>query len=436
MSIEHHVRNEIVLDGVQNWEFLAPQTEQEVGEGSDAVSLEVRNSRNILFANYHSYRVTRTFHPAPTAVKLYNSSDIRFRNVHVNAESGFATCDDIGCGTYLRASKFPFENAIQDKTHKLEVREREFAVLDVPANPSPPTSARRPALLAADARVEKLEGDFYSLSGGTVDASGKLYFVEHRFQRIYSWSAQDGLSVVRDAAIDPVNLAVDRSGNLLVLSSLGPRASVYSIDPAVKNGAISLIAPTPVASHPDATTLLPVNWWNNGEFKDQLDPSTGHFTTLAEMFTRDAAAPKADEYVSPDGSLVLPAFRVFQQGPADHTGWRWSDTLDTYGLVGAKPGGRVFISNGSEDKTYSGRVGPGGSVTDLKPFTNRGGESVAVDAQGNVFVANGQVFVYAPDGTALGQIDVPERPLQILFGGADHRTLFILTHHSLYAVRV
>jgi hypothetical protein len=38
----------------------------------------------------------------------------------------------------LRASKFPFENAIQDKTRKLEVREREFAVLDVTANPSRP----------------------------------------------------------------------------------------------------------------------------------------------------------------------------------------------------------------------------------------------------------------------------------------------------------
>ena len=53
-----------------------------------------------------------------------------------------------------------------------------------------------------------------------------------------------------------------------------------------------------------------------------------------------------------------------------------------------------------------------------------------------MFVANGQVFVYGPDGRALGRIDVPERPLQILFGGADGRTLFILTHHSLYAAQV
>jgi hypothetical protein len=69
----------------------------------------------------------------PAAVRLYHSSNIHFRNVHVNAESGYATCDENGCGTFLRVSKFPYENAIEDVTHHLEVREREFAVLDIPA---------------------------------------------------------------------------------------------------------------------------------------------------------------------------------------------------------------------------------------------------------------------------------------------------------------
>jgi sugar lactone lactonase YvrE len=73
-------------------------------------------------------------------------------------------------------------------------------------------------------------------------------------------------------------------------------------------------------------------------------------------------------------------------------------------------------------------------LTDLKLIADRGGESVAVAGDGNVYIANGQVLVYAPDGRQIGRIDVPERPIQILFGGADGRTLFILTHHALYAV--
>ncbi|HZV58463.1 MAG TPA: SMP-30/gluconolactonase/LRE family protein, partial [Sphingobium sp.] len=217
-------------------------------------------------------------------------------------------------------------------------------------------------------------------------------------------------------------------------SILGPEASVYSFKPGTRDGSMTLIPPTPAQPRPDALTAIPGNWWNNGEFRDQYDPATDQFTTLAEMFARDVAVPQAREYVSPDGSLVLPAYRVFQQGPVSRQGWRFSHSLDTYGFLTAKPGERVFISNESEDRTFSGLLGEGGAVTDLKPFANRGGESVAVDRDGNVFIANGQVFVFDRAGKPLGRIDVPDRPLQLLFGGADRRTLFILTHHALYAV--
>jgi SMP-30/Gluconolactonase/LRE-like region len=109
--------------------------------------------------------------------------------------------------------------------------------------------------------------------------------------------------------------------------------------------------------------------------------------------------------------------------------------MQTYGFITAKPGSRVFVTNGSEIKTYSGLVGQGGALTDVKPFANRGGESVAVGPDGRVYVANGQVFVYASDGKEVGRVDVPERPLQLLFGGPDRRTLFILTHHALYSAQ-
>jgi sugar lactone lactonase YvrE len=285
------------------------------------------------------------------------------------------------------------------------------------------------------AKVERLEDGFYSISGAAVDAKGKLYFVDKHQQRIYGWSRAEGLSIERDNPTDPVNLAFDKSGNLLVLSSLGAEGTLYTFKPGSPATALTVIAPTPVTTHPGATALLPGNYWNNGEFKDQLDPSTYRYTTLSEMFARDMAGPKTKEYVSPDGSVFLPAARTFQQGPPDGTGWRFSDNLDSYGFVSAKPGSRVFVSNESEGRTYSGLVGADGSITDLKLFADRGGESVATDAIGNVYIANGQVLVYTPDGKQVGQIDVPERPIQILFGGADGRTLFILTHHALYAAK-
>jgi len=132
----------------------------------------------------------------------------------------------------------------------------------------------------------------------------------------------------------------------------------------------------------------------------------------------------------------LPAFRVWQQGPTDHVGWRFSDTLDAYGFTSAKPEERVLVSNESEARTYAATVGAGGALSDLKVFAERGGESVTTDGEGRVFIANGQVFAYDAAGKPLGRIDVPERPLQLLLGGTDRRTLFILTHHALYAVQI
>ena len=437
LSVEHHVRNEIKFDHVENWDINAPQTEEEAGESPEALSLEINDCRNLTIANYHGYRVTRSRAPFPAAVRVYRSSDIHFRNVHVNAESGYGICDVNGCGTFLRLSKFPYENAIEDVTHHLEVREREFAALDIPADPKKPPESDASAVLDKGTSVRKLEDGFFSISGAAVDASGKLYFADHHNQRIYGWDEKEGLTVERDNPLDPVNLTVDKSGNLMVVSSAGPESTVYTFRPGTSAQELTVLAPQASQSHSKAAVILPVNWWNNGEFKDQLNLDTMRFTTLAEMFAADASTPKIREYLSLDASMFLPAGRVFQQGPANDTsGWRFSDNLDTYGFIVAEPGQQVYVSSESEDITYSARVKPDGTLVELKPFAQRGGESVAVDARGNVYVANGQIFVYAPDGRQIAEIDVPERPLQLLFGGPDHRTLFILAHHALFAALV
>jgi sugar lactone lactonase YvrE len=128
---------------------------------------------------------------------------------------------------------------------------------------------------------------------------------------------------------------------------------------------------------------------------------------------------------------VLPAFRTVHQGPPDFRGWRFSHALDAYGFTIAHPGERIYISHMQEAKTDSAKLGQGGALSELKVFANRPGESVATDAAGRVFIANGQVFIYAPDGRELGRIDVPERPLQVVSGPGN---LFILTNVALYSV--
>jgi hypothetical protein len=160
------------------------------------------------------------------------------------------------------------------------------------------------------------------------------------------------------------------------------------------------------------------------------------------MFAREVTTPVPQAYVSPDGSVLLPAGRVFTQGPdgaypgMDPSGWRWSHALDAFSLITARPGERVYVTSGAENRTYRASVRADGTLGDLARFAERGGEAAVADDAGNVYVANGQIFVYRESGEPAGRIDIPERPTGLRFGGLGSNTLYVLTHHSLYAVRL
>ena len=255
---------------------------------------------------------------------------------------------------------------------------------------------------------------------------------------------RDGLNVVRHDPLDPVNLAVDKSGNLLVQSSDGPEGTVYSFRPGSPADQITVLA---AAGERCAIRRrgwsCPSTCGTTASSPNQLDLDTYEYTTLAQMFARDVTSAEAEgirvarRQPRSAGRTRVPA------GPGRlvsrewmPTGWRWSNNLDTYGFVTALPGPSECTSRAARRTARTARrCRPDGTLGDLQPFAERGGESVAADSAGHVYVANGQIFVYDKTGKAIGRIDVPERPLQLLFGGPDRRTLFILTHHTLYAVK-
>ncbi|MFZ0745614.1 MAG: glycosyl hydrolase family 28-related protein [Terracidiphilus sp.] len=401
LSSEHHVRNEVKLNHVSNWEIFALQTEEERGEGPFALPLEIDNSRNVLIANYHSYRVVSTYQPFPYTVRISNSRNIRFRNLHV-----YSDC------------KASFDNSVDDQTHAIEIRQREIGSLTFSGKPATALPIETRALLEPGAKVQKLAGGFFNVSGGAVDGDGQLYFVDAHWQRIYRWSPETRrIETIRDNPLDPVNLAFDRSGNLMVFSYVGD-GTVYSFRPDSPEYELTLLKPAPAGPHPGATAVLPVDYWRNENDFLQAVP-------LAKPF----------QYISPDGTTIVPAGEDFVKGEL-YYGTKMADVLRAFGLGKAVPGKPFYVTDESEEKTYSANVDANGTLTGLKLFAEQGGESVATDAQGNVYIAAGNIFVYDPHGGRIGTIEVPERPIDLVFGGKDGRTLFILARTSLYSARI
>jgi sugar lactone lactonase YvrE len=111
------------------------------------------------------------------------------------------------------------------------------------------------------------------------------------------------------------------------------------------------------------------------------------------------------------------------------------DVIRAYGLGRVESGKKFYVSDESQEKTYEATVNEDGNITNARLFAEEGGEGVAVDEHGNVYLAAGDIFVYSPQGEQIETIHVPERPQQILFGGHDGKTLFILTRTTLYSAR-
>jgi hypothetical protein len=400
LSSEHHVRNEVMLRSVSNWRIYALQTEEERGEGGFALPLDIQDSSNITIANFHLYRVVSAYQPFPYAIKIANSKNIKLRNIHCYSDS-----------------KASFDNAVYDQTHNVEIRQREFAWLTVSGD-TPTIPAQKPSPIIADgAKVEKVAGGFFNISGGAIDGSGNLYFVDAKWQTIYRFSPDDRqVTMVRNNPLEPVQLAFDKAGDLMVISYAG-NGTVYSLKPDSHGDQITLLKSVPSEARPGMNVVLPATFWrNDNDFLEKIP------------------VEKPYQFVSPDGSTFVPAGEDFVSGEL-YYGSKIHDVLRAFGMVTVAPNQPYFVSDESGEKTYSGSVGVDGTIGDLKLFAEQGGEGLTWDESGNVYIAAGQIFVYNPAGKLIDTIEVPERPSQLLFGGSDGKTLFILARSSLYAVK-
>ncbi len=401
MSLEHHVTNEMILRNASHWRFYAVQFEEEREEGPKALPLEIDRCSDIQFANTFFYRVISCFVPFPYATKVSESRDIRFRNVHCYSNS-----------------KVSFDSTIFDATANVEVRDSEFALLDISGDPLPAKPQSSSTVLADGAKVEKLADGFLNIAGAAVDAKGNVYFADARENRIYRWSPENRRTErVREIPQQPTQLAFDKAGNLLVVCYAG-NGTVLAFRPDVNDSEIVTLTPQPAAPRPGMTAVLPVNRWMGDD-----------------EFLRDSTTPKPFHYLSPDGTTFIPAGKDFTSG-AMMWGTKMADVLRAFRLAPAVAGRPFYVTNEAELKTWSFKAGEDSTLSDPRLFATEGGENVTTDNHGNVYIAAGQILVFDPSGKPIDTIEVPQRPTCLVFGGQDRKTLFITARSSLYSVRL
>jgi sugar lactone lactonase YvrE len=339
----------------------------------------------------HAYRVVSSFQPFPETIHVSGSHDIHFRNLHIYSDS-----------------KAVFDASVRDDDSNTTNHELEIAALNITASGS--AKALPPA-----ATAKRLAGGFFNAASPALDPKGRLYFIDQMKQHIYRYTPASGrLEIVRDNPIDPGNIFFDKAGHLMIVSYIGT-GTVYTVDPDAPATELQALKAEPIAAHPEATPILAVDHWR---FDSERQTDIG--------------GRKPWAYMSPDGTTFLPAGDDFVGG-ALYYGTKMADVLRAFKLAPATPGKTFYVTDEGQKKTFSAHVAPDGSLTDVKLFTMQGGESVTAAPDGNVYIAAGEIYVYSPAGKLLGQIDVPERPTGLIFGGPGGRTLYITARTSLYS---
>jgi sugar lactone lactonase YvrE len=417
MSLEHHVRNEARFRNVANWKILCFQLEEESREGTECQPIEMEGCRNITFANLYMFRVIRISEPYPYSVRLWEGCEnIEFINLHNYSQIKYTT-----------------DNPLYDINKDIEVRPWELQRLFVTGN-----EPRRTPLTGEAGKVQQLAAGFEFAEGLARDSKGNVYFSEQRFRRIYRWSAATNtISLVSDFPWEPLSLGVDTEDNLLVVARYRSQPGymvdgkqeapisypdtrgtsfagygnnayetrVYSIDPDRPEETIRALAKVPMGSVPNVhKALYPSNRWR--DFHD--------FNTVV-MFRPELC------FAAPDGRTII---------PDQYDLARASSLLEAY------PGRPFYASDEYDKRMVRMDVAADGTLSGLEYFVEWGEFGSAVDSEGNVYVADGQIYIFDRDGSQKGIIDVPERPSALCFGGPDGNTLFITSRSKLFSVRI
>ncbi len=96
----------------------------------------------------------------------------------------------------------------------------------------------------------------------------------------------------------------------------------------------------------------------------------------------------------------------------------------------------LYVADNRADVVRVHRILPDGSLEAPTKFADVDSpDGMTVDSRGNLYVTTtGGIAVFAADGSSWGKINVPKRPANCAFGGAQGRTLYITARDSLYSV--
>lgn len=267
-------------------------------------------------------------------------------------------------------------------------------------------NAAEASVVAEGAKVEKLAGGFAFTEGPAADAQGNVFFSDIPNNRIHKWTLEGRLLTFRENSGGANGLYFDAKGNLLACEGSGRR--LVSIDPG---GNVTVLAD----KYEGKRFNSPNDLW--------IDLKGGVYFTDPRYGNRDGMEQDGEHvyYLSPDRKRLV---RVID------------DLVRPNGVIGTPDGKTLYVADNGDRKTFVYRINEDGTLSAKRLFAPEGSDGMTIDNEGDVYLTTGVVAVYDKTGQKVEEIQVPERPANVTFGGRDAQTLFITARTCLYALKM
>lgn len=146
-----------------------------------------------------------------------------------------------------------------------------------------------------------------------------------------------------------------------------------------------------------------------------------------------------DYGADPDAAVPRqPKQSVFRINPGGTVSLVKDYDTEPNGIALSPDGNKLYVADTTANVVTVWSVAADGTPSNDTQFaTVTGGDGMAVDKAGNIYVAGTDgIFVFDKAGAALGTITVPEVPANCTFGGADGKTLYITARTGLYSIKL
>jgi gluconolactonase len=113
-----------------------------------------------------------------------------------------------------------------------------------------------------------------------------------------------------------------------------------------------------------------------------------------------------------------------------------SDFIRPNGIIGTPDGKILYVADIADNKIWKYEIQSNGLLTNKTFFAPHGSDGMTIDNKGNIYLTYDKIWVYNPEGELIQEIEVPEKPANICFGGKKRSTLFITARKSVYTLKM